>query len=246
MNKGFTKLEIILVGIILIIAISFVARTKISNPKEGINPTPTKESGLCTRTTPYDNPPELARSLSLVSERWNAPTNAPTGKGSMKNCLHLIYKDHSEMNNAEGFFSFDKNSSPNDIRIYIDSTYKGYDDILTASLLKHEVIHATIYYMALEGTPPPTCVENEVDAFYSELVFLVNLNQEEWKSITYRLTQNPHLNSAYEMTNYLLLLNKAGDDKCANNSDCWTTHVKNELKNWVSSNPYYQKECSLN
>lgn len=246
MNKGFTKLEIILVGVILLIAIGLVVKSRISNPAESVKQNPTKDTGLCRRTTTYDNPPELARSLSLVSERWNAASGAPTGKGSMKNCLHLIYKDHSEMNDAEGFFSFDKNSSPNDIRIYIDSTYKSYDDILSASLLKHEVIHATIYYMALEGTPPPSCIENEVDAFYSQLVFLVNLNPEEWKSITYRLAQNPHLNSAYEMTNYLLLLNKAGDDKCANDSSCWTTYVKNELTNWVSSNPYYQKECSLN
>lgn len=246
MNKGFTRLEIILFGIILLIAFSFVMKAQISNPTVKINQTPTKDSGLCTRTTPYDNPPELARSLSLVSERWNAPSNAPTGKGSMKNCLHLIYKDHSEMNDAEGFFSFDKNSSPNDIRIYIDSTYKSYDDLLTASLLKHEVIHAIIYYMALEGTPPPSCIENEVDAFYSQIVFLTNLNQEEWKSITYRVSQNPHLNSTYEMTNYLLLLNGKAQNSCGQNSDCWASYIKKELGQWVSSNPYYKKQCGLN
>ncbi len=245
MNQGFTKLEIILVGIILLIVVGFVAKAQISNPTRVVDQTPTKDIGLCTRTTPYDNPPELARSLSLVSERWNAPSNAPTGKGSMKNCLHLIYKGHSEMNDAEGFFSFDKSSDPNDIRIYIDNTYKGYDDILTASLLKHEVIHATIYYLALEGTPPPTCIENEVSAFFSQLVFLTNLNEEEWKSITYRVSQNPHLNSAYELTSYLLLLNGRAQNSCGQDSNCWATYVKDDLRSWIKSNPYYQKQCNL-
>ena len=149
------------------------------------------------------------------------------------------------MDDAEGFFLFDKNSSPNDLRIYVDDTYKGYDDILTASLLKHEFIHATILIRTLEGASPPSCIENEVAAFYGQIIFFLNLNPEEWKSITYRVGQKPHLNSAYEMTNYLLLLNKAGDDKCGDDDNCWKSYVENRLRNWVSSNPYYQKQCGL-
>lgn len=207
--------------------------------------TPKKEVGLCTRTNPYDNPPELVRALSLVNERWNAPVNAPKQKGSYKNCIHLIYKEHSQMDNAEGFFLFDKNSSPDDLRIYVDDTYKSYDDILTASLLKHELIHAIFLIMALEGTPPPTCLENEVAAFYSQIVFFINLNQEEQKSIIYRVAQSPHLNSAYEMTYYLLSLSKAGNDRCGSDNNCYKTYVKDQLRSWVSSNPYYQKQCNL-
>jgi len=207
--------------------------------------TPKDEGTLCTNTIPYDNPPELTRALSLVSERWNTAPNAPTVRGSYKNCIHLIYKPHSEMGDAEGYFLFDKDSSPNDIRIYIDDTYKNYDDILTASLLKHELTHATILILALEGTPPPTCIENEVSAFYSQIIFLNNLNEEEWKSITYRLAQNPHLNTTYELTNYLVSLDTAAANQCGNDGDCFKTYVKNDLRGWISSNPYYQKQCSL-
>lgn len=206
------------------------------------------EKGLCTRTSPYDAPSEIKRALSLLSERWDAEPNAPTPKGGMSNCLHIIYKDHSEMDNAEGYFLFDKSSNPNDIRIFIDNTYKNYDDILTASLLKHEVIHATIYYLVLEGSMQPlTCVENEVDAFSEQIIFLTNLNPEEWKSITYRVASNPHLNSAYELTDFLLRLNKKGDEQCVNASDsnCWRNYVKASLTNWVKTNPYYQEQCGL-
>ena len=231
--------------VILLVLVAYKFGINKASKTTELNQTTTSVSGLCTRTTPYNNPPELSRALSLVSERWNALPNAPKAEGSYKNCIHLIYKEHNQMDDAEGFFLFDKNSSPNDLRIYIDDTYKGYDDILTASLLKHELIHAVILTMALEGTPPPSCIENEVAAFYAQIVFLVNLNPEEWKSITYRVGQNPHLNSAYEMTNYLLLLNKAGDDKCENDGNCWTTFVKCQLKTWVLSNPYYQKQCGL-
>lgn len=238
------KLLYIVLLILFVLAAYYFGKNQ-QNKTSNSNPIPTDNSGLCTRTTPYDTPPELTRALSLVTERWSAPSNAPTPEGSMLNCIHLIYKDHSEMNDAEGFFSFDKNSDPNDIRIYIDDTYKGYDDILTASLLKHEVIHAIIYYMTLEGTPPPSCVENEVDAFYSQLVFLTSLNPEEWKSITYRVTQNPHLNSAYELTYYLLLLNGRSQSKCGQDDNCWKSYVMDDLRNWIKSNPYYQKQCSL-
>lgn len=247
MKKGLTKLEIILIGIVLLFTIGFVVKSRTPNLETGVKQNPTKEIGLCTRTTPYDNPPELARAAGFTSEKYNAPSDAPKQKGSMANCLHLIYKDHSEMNDAEGFFAFDSKSDKNDLRIYVDSTYKGYDDILTASLLKHEITHAQIYYMTLEGTLTLTCLENEVDSFYQQLVFLTNLNKEEWKSITYRVGNNPHLNSAYEITNYLLLLNGSGDVKCAKNADdnCWKDYVMSKLKDWVSSNPYYQKQCNL-
>lgn len=236
---------IYLILVILLVLLAYKYGANKASNITVVNQTPTSEAGYCTRTTPYDNPQELTRALSLVNERWNAPTNAPKAKGSYKNCVHLIYKEHNQMNNAEGFFLFDKDSSPNDIRIYVDNTYKNYDDILTASLLKHELTHATILLLALEGTPPPTCVEEEVSAFYSQIVFFSNLNEEEWKSITYRIGQNPHLNSAYELTNYLLLLATAAYNKCGNDNDCDKTYKKNNLRDWVSSNPYYQKQCNL-
>lgn len=247
MNKGFTKLEIILIGIVLLFTIGFIVKSRIPNSEIGVNQNSTKEIGLCTRTTPYDNPPELSRAAGFTVEKLNVPSDAPKAKGSIKNCLHFIYKDHSEMDGAEGFFAFDDKSDINDLRIYVDSTYKNYDDILTASLLEHEITHAKIFYMTLEGTLSLTCLQNEVDAFYEQLVFLTNLNTEEWKSITYRVGNNPHLNSAYEITNYLLLLNGAGDNKCAKSTDdnCWKDFVMGKLNDWVSSNPYYQKQCNL-
>ena len=212
------------------------------------NPTSTIQHGLCTRTTPYDNPSELLRALSLAEGKDVGATNAPQApKGSFMNCFHLMYKPHSEMNGAEGFFTFDKNSDANDIRIYVDDTYKNYDDLLTASLITHELRHATNFVKALEGTPSPSCVQDEVMAFYSQTIYLTNLNPEEWKSVTLRVAQNPHLNGAYEITNALLLLNKDAVNSCPNDTDqsCWNTYMTDHLRKWVETNPFYQKQCNL-
>ncbi len=212
------------------------------------NQTPKQDIGLCTRTTPYNNPPELLRALSLAEGKdIGAPNSPQAPKGHFANCFHLIYKPHSEMNGAEGYFAFDNTSDANDIRIYVDDTYKNYDDILTGSLLVHELRHATFFLKALEGTPAPSCLENEVAAFNSQVIFLANLNQEEWKSITLRVSQNPNLNSAYQIIDYLLQLNVSADQACPNDPDqsCWNNYVRSNLRSWVSSNPYYQKECNL-
>jgi hypothetical protein len=242
-NKIFYLIVLIL---LLLIAYKFGINSTLNS--SGVNQTPSEVQGLCTRKIPYDNPSELVRAIDLAKGKDIGATDAPQApKGSFKNCIHMIYKRHSEMSGAEGFFSFDKNSDANDIRIYIDDTYKNYDDLLTASLIVHELRHATNFVKDLEGTPSPSCVQNEVMAFYSQLIYLSNLNPEEWKSITLRIAQNPHLNNAYELTNSLLLLNKDANDTCSNNTDqpCWNNYVIDHLKTWISSNPYYQKQCNL-
>lgn len=238
---------IYLVIVILLVLFAYKYGINSASNTSSISPTPTGEVGLCTRTTPYDNPPELVRALSLTSQDWNAAPNAPKPKGSAKNCVHLIYKNHSEMNGAEGYVSFDKTSDPNDLRIYVDSDYKNYDDILTASLLGHELVHIVQFGLALEGNKPVSCVESEVQAFFHQVVFLTNLNPEEWKSITYRVGQNPNLNSAYQITDYLLRLNASANQACPDAPDqtCWNNYVMGNLRSWIASNPYYQKECHL-
>lgn len=236
-----------LVAVIILVILAYKLGTNATSNNPIVNKTP-NEAGLCTRTSPYDSPPELLRAMELSGARDVGATNAPKPpKGSFKNCIHLIYKSHDEMNGAEGYFTFDNTSNANDLRIYVDDTYKNYDDILTASLLTHELRHVTFFVKTLEGASAPTCVNNEAAAFYSQLIFLTNLNQEEWKSITYRVSRNPNLNSAYQITNYLLRLNGSADQVCPNAPDqtCWNNYVLSDLKTWVSSNPYYQKECSL-
>jgi hypothetical protein len=239
---------IYLILIIILVVLAYKLGTNSKSNTSFTNHAPTGEAGLCTRTTPYANPPELLRALDLAVGKDIGATDAPQPpKGSFTNCIHLIYKPHNEMNGLEGFFSFDKNSDANDIRIYIDDTYKNYDDILTASLLVHELRHATNFVKALEGTPAPSCVQDEVMAFYSQIIYLNNLNPEEWKSITLRLAQNPHLNSAYELTNSLLMINKDATNSCQNDTtqSCWNTYITDHLKSWVEANPYYQKQCNL-
>lgn len=248
MNKSIIVASLIL-GL-AILGAAFVYKTEF-NEKADFNKNVTKiaeDEGFCSRTTPYETPPELSRAMDLVREKVIGSPNAPKPvKGDYKNCIHLIYKSHAEMEGAEGYFTFDNTSAANDIRIYVDDTYKNYDDLLTASLLAHEIRHATFYVRTLSGEEAPSCVDNETAAFYSQLIFLTNLNEEEWKSVTLRVGQNPNLNSAYAITDHLLLLNVSANQACPNDVDqsCWNNYVLENLKRWVASNPFYQKQCDL-
>ncbi len=203
-----------------------------------------RASERCTRINPYDNPPELMKAFSLASERWNNIVNSGGIESSLVNCIHLIYKDPSEIDTTEGYAAFDRSSTPNDVRIFVDSRYKD-DDLILASLMAHQGLHAVYYLMSLEGIKPPSCVENEVNGYSTQLGFLVNLDPQDLKSLSYNVTQDPHLNSSYEITNHLLELNQSAKNSCGLNDDCYNYYIAKELKNWVKSNPYYKTQCHL-
>jgi hypothetical protein len=209
-----------------------------------------KESGiLCTRIQPYSMPPEFQRALSLIQERLGnsqypasnmyAANNtfeqedrsAAEGLKKIYNCLDIQYAStDEELNGAEGIFKFDNTSSIDDLKIFVSPKYQVKDDLLTAILLRHEIVHAN--YHATGADKSISCYQNEANAFAAELTFLRStLNAEEKKSISSRYYTSQEARD-------LIDLSSAVDTYKGN-------FVSERTLQYVEQSPFYQKECSM-
>lgn len=200
----------------------------------------TNSSSGCNRTEMYSMPPEFSRAISIIEQR----TADPTFMGDFKNCLNIQYKDlQAEGLNAEGVFLFDDSiSSPNNLVMYVDSSYKEYDDYLTAILLVHEITHAMQFYRGTDKS----CVEKEVSAFYNELVLYVKLNSEERKSIDARIySQTSELSEPVKNVSNLLDIGLVASNGCNGNAECILGNYKTLLREMITESPFYQKQCNL-
>lgn len=202
---------------------------------------------LCIRDTPFEKAPEFDRALSLVRQRIDTSASA---KGinydfSFFNCLNIQYSD---LTDAEGLFLFDPNHSSLDkLNIIVKSSYKENDDLLTAFLLSHEAYHAMNYLKMVENGDKASCVDNEVDAFAFQLLFTQTLNSQEKKSISQRFSEGyPRLVTPLKMMWDLWTIKNSTDLYCGNNNDCYIKKLTTDLKNSITNDPYYQKECGLN
>lgn len=242
LSFGFTKLEWILF-ICVVLLIGFFCKSHLNNKII----TPTSPQTICARTQPYNNPPEFTRALSLVIQRYSE-SNIASAKDiatlykSFLNCIDIKYTD-SNQDNAEGYFIFDNNSDLSDLKIYVNSSYKDYDDILTAVLLSHELAHARQKIDKVTKDKTMSCIDNEIDAFSSELAFVTYLNDEEWKSLYSRLSVDPNRNTAYSGTWQIIQI-YIDTANCNNANTCKNENTMDRLRSMVVNNPFYQNECS--
>ena len=206
---------------------------------------------VCIREKMYDMPPEFVRALSLIKQRfheWSIRNNIPDPNDILIfNCVDVQYGDTAD---AEGFFTFDENSSNIDkFEIKVNRSYVNSDDLLTATLLAHETKHALNYLNRLQGFNNYSCVEDEVLAFNNQLNFTGNLTTEEQNSLYARLLKdyrNP--SSGLSIIWDLWLLRDQAKKICRTNqwNNCVMKEVGPLILNYVKSNPYYQKQCNLN
>lgn len=226
---------------------------------------------LCNRTEYYpDMPPEFKRAISLIAQRTeqSLASDPVSGKltpeeeeilrkmGKYQYCLDIQYKDLSGYN-AEGIFAIDPTSSPERLTIFVDNSYESNDDLLTALLLDHEITHARQYYediLGIDGviakatdSPYDHCINKEIEAFMSQYVTLTTLNQEEVKSLFYRVQDDFNSNSAYgnviQPLSYALL---ALSECNSLTNSCAASLVQSNVSNYVKSSAYYQEQCRQN
>lgn len=196
----------------------------------------------CDRSQPYAMPPEFTRALSLIIQRLTNGTSVLQNQQEVKdkaaimekllNCLDIRYaQSDSDLNGAEGAFLFDKNSSPNDLKILVSPNYQSKDDLLTATLLVHEVTHAIFHADGEDQTL--SCYANEADAFSSEIAFYTMLNQDEHNSISARYYTSSDAKGLIDWVNYAfgpaLKLGKSS--------------VSQDIQPYIESLPFYQNEC---
>lgn len=226
--------------------------TPLANPKK-----------ICNRQYPYNIPEEFKRALSLRQQRlneWKKSTNDKVehiNTDVIFNCLDIQYADlKNKEQGPEGIFIFDKESSNfEDIKIYIDATYKIKDDMLAAILLTHELAHVKQYLTEhILKKETMSCYQKEVEAFIRELEFMSwAINDEERKSLNYRIINEYGSNPTFTFLGELGNMATEYGNQCINQYDnfekkteCFWELIQNRLTNIVSEDPYYRKQCNLN
>lgn len=196
---------------------------------------------ICDRQKPYTIPSEFDRAISLIIQRLlernnQITTNRADFFRSIKNCLDIQYAPtDDEMKGAEGLFYFSPSSSKEDLRILVSPRYQIKDDLLTAILLSHELMHAYIY--ASDTNLVLSCFEDEAQAFRLQLLFMSTLNNEEVASLTYRYNNrtSPEAVAAIDLPLTITDYSSVGPS----DSD----PAYNKILNYVKNNPYYQEQC---
>lgn len=215
----------------------------------------------CSRTEPYSMPSEFQRARSLRKQRINE-ARQKIGMSKLNedfyNCIDIEYKDLNK-ENAEGMFYFDQNSSLERLVIYVDSSYKAKDDLLTAILLSHEFTHIT-QLIRDEKAEELSCIEKEGEAFYNQLRFILTLNREERSSLYSRLKlyskgqyKNPKVVSMFETIINLLEFNMEVANVCQKKyktdtrdfTVCLGDGLKEKIDNMIESSSYYKKQCNI-
>jgi hypothetical protein len=269
--KQFLKFLIVIIIISLTILSAFLLyRSKTDTNKTKlttITSTPTKnveKIGTCTRTTRLENSPQYDRALSLINQRvsnnvnfWKKYGESAESKkrgfnffpANITNCIKVIEKN-IDNTGAEGYVDFNrKDFSQNYYPIIIDSKYELSDDITTAFLLTHEITHVQQYIYSLNIKNQLSCVDKEVQAFMAQKEFYLTLNIEENSSVYNRMMNETDnfVHPQLKMLRNMLAINH--ESGCAlnfeDNRKCVNNYLKNKLRQIISNDNLYRKECGI-
>jgi hypothetical protein len=237
--RFLVKLVIALPSILVAILFIMIFHTNDSNSNEKPEQIKTSTVEKCHRTQPYEVPPEFSRAISIIKQRAGGYFFE-----EFENCLNIQYSNLKQKNrNIEGTFLFDPRiSSKNNLQVFVDNSYKNYDDYLTSVLLVHEITHANQFYW----DSSITCVDMEVEAYYNEFVYLGKLNKEEGNSIIARMyNRNSSAAPPVKSLEYLSDIFLAASGECNKNTECILEAGKKKLKEMVVNSPIYQDQCNL-
>jgi len=159
---------------------------------------------------------------------------------SLKNCLHVKWNIFPTPNIAGNIIT--GWSTRNDIPLNVDVKYQDYDDIFLQLVLVHEVRHAVNAYF---GNQNLSCVENEVDSFYAEIVYLTNYDSVAWNEIVDSFPKNISGVHPYYSESALLNITKKAFDTCGKDMGCVDLIIRGDLAKYVSSLNSYREQCQL-
>lgn len=211
----------------------------------------------CNRSSPYLLPNEFNRSLDLISQRMGVDK---TAVGSVwqsafnyRNCFDIQYlsADDSE---AEAYFKYQDDSNLQDLKVFVNPSYKNFDDLTLAALLAHEITHVGQHINEVSLKIKMTCYEKEANAFTAQLAFISSLNAEERRSIYTRIQDNVDKNPTFktiilasqresEAYNACLRLQKQNALTTDQLNECTWTGTQNKLLMDIQNDSYYQRQC---
>lgn len=229
-----------------------------------VTPTTFKKLG-CTRTTRLVNKPAFDRALSIIGERYksedgNYSQNKPGFSffpSQLVNCIKVIEGNITETTGAEGQFIFnDAEIRDNYFPIYVDKSYNSTDDYTSALLLVHEITHVEQYIKTVNKSGEQlSCIDKEVDAFYAQWRFPLNLNNDERRSIydRIRIDGDKKLSSQLEILRVFDDMSVSTgksifEDECMSKANTWKCiedRQKNLVKKILLKENLYAKQCNL-
>lgn len=216
----------------------------------------------CTRTTRLENAPQYDRALSLLHQKldgWN-PNNDSSENyfppASLLNCIQVVESDVTGTIGAEGYFEVNnKNIKQDYYPITVDKSYSYADDLLNALILLHEVTHVQQFIDAKSGKTELSCIDKEVEAFYSSWKLFGTMNSEEWKSIDFRLTNDKDLHPQLQIIEAIREQTGGANfqkdrEMCLygsgkNDPSCIDNNRKAEIKEMLLQDDFYKKQCSI-
>lgn len=217
----------------------------------------TSEQIDCLRLKPYDNPPETMRAYDLAMEKIKkALPEVPFL--DIKNCVFFEYTNLNEEANFRGDIS-----KPDKLIIQLDHQYRNYDDLILSLIISHEIWHANEFLIKYfdESIKKTSCLESETGAFYTQLMFLSALKEEEIKSLSYRMPKTLNqMNYAISplkivwmfsrdiiyqslLDCQIKLIDWSNHNVSQDQLRCFNSKAKENIKNIIKSSEYYQKQC---
>lgn len=157
---------------------------------------------------------------------------------------------------AEGLF-FAKDPKLQNLKIFIRSDYKTYDDLTISTILIHGLTHVGQYIDETINKTKSDCFDNEAEAFLAQATFLSQLNKEETLSIYAKTRESINTNPAFKIIQRIEQALDEAYDTCItlkkeNNLidqqfiQCVWTGIKNKLEVEIKADPYYQEQCRYN
>lgn len=205
----------------------------------------------CKRKNKYENLPEFERALSLIEQRETEYLGKGDWKTDIYNCVFIKYADARNYYNAEGYFVFDATNANEDyLPIYIDYSYKITDDLLTATLIQHELTHARQFIRTLNGVEKESgnCYSKEVQAYFMQASFTYfMLNREESDSLFARMDQynaHPQLRLLSLLFDYIIEADQICESYTKEGTKCFLANIIKKIDRMVRAHPVYQKQCS--
>lgn len=251
------RINIFFLSIITLLILLSIAACVLVLKATGSKPMSENSVSGCNRKEMYEMPAEFKRALSLIDQRYtekNDP-NALVYK-QMLNCVNIQFSDVQSKEGAEGYFTFDTNASSTDkLQIYVDNSYRNYDDLTTAFLLSHELTHARQLVDEVVQGKKLSCLNKETEAFFQQRKFESYLNEEEQKSLMARAEKadhnNPQLSQLVTLIDIsweaLLEVSNGNPNKTFSDEEKanYSLVLSRKIGEMVASIPAYQEQCNL-
>lgn len=218
----------------------------------------------CTRTTRLENKPVYDRALSFIGEKYslwdkeylNGEESYSYFPSQLVNCIKINEGNLRNTTGGEGYFIFNGDEiKENYFPITVDQDYSYNDEAVNALLLIHEITHVQQYIDSFNKGIKLSCLDMEVDAFYTQLRFYSFQFPETRKSMDLRIQNDKDLNPQLQIIKNIqdqMWLNfdertngffnssgKSDHEKYLENFD------KNIIKKLLLKNDSYKEECNL-